>query len=134
MRSDWINPNAVPSGTGCAECLLEHTWWFQLRRCAACGHVGCCDSSPGRHATAHFVATNHRVMQSFEPGQSWFWDYHTEEQVDVDAVLAPPTSRPLTQPAPGPHGSVPSNWRALLGSAGKPSRRRWGSRKTRIGR
>lgn len=123
MPSDWINPKALPSGTGCAECLVEGTWWFQLRRCAACGHVGCCDSSPGRHATAHFAATGHRVMQSFEPGQSWFWDYVREEQVDTGVVLAAPTSRPTTQPSPGPAGRVPSNWRALLGDARRPERR-----------
>ena len=49
-----IDPGVPPSGTGCAECLEGGGWWMHLRRCAACGHVGCCDTSPAQHATAHF--------------------------------------------------------------------------------
>lgn len=72
MTEASIDPDVPPSGTGCAECLDSAGWWVHLRRCAACGHVGCCDSSPGQHATAHFQATGHTLMQSFEPGEEWF--------------------------------------------------------------
>lgn len=58
---------------GCVECLADGGRWVHLRTCLTCGHVGCCDSSPGRHASAHFRATSHPVMQSAEPGESWRW-------------------------------------------------------------
>ncbi len=60
---------------GCGTCLAEGTTWVHLRMCLTCGNVGCCDSSVGRHATAHFGATSHAVMQSHEPGESWRWCY-----------------------------------------------------------
>ncbi|EFF88265.1 zinc finger UBP-type domain containing protein, partial [Streptomyces sp. e14] len=56
-----IDPSAPPSGTGCVECDAAGGWWFHLRRCAACGHIGCCDDSPARHATAHYRDTGHPV-------------------------------------------------------------------------
>lgn len=115
MTSDWIDVTATPSGPGCAECLADGGWWFHLRRCAACGHIGCCDSSPERHATAHFRATGHRVVQSYEPGEDWFWDYASDEQIDPEVVLAEPHSHPADQPAPGPRGAVPPDWRSRLG-------------------
>ena len=61
--------DAPPSGTGCVECLAMGGQWVHLRRCAECGHIGCCDSSPNRHATAHFHATDHPLIQSFVPGE-----------------------------------------------------------------
>ena len=48
-----IDPTVAPSGTGCSECDAAGGWWFHLRRCAQCGHVGCCDSSPQQHASGH---------------------------------------------------------------------------------
>ena len=60
---------------GCAECLASGTSWVHLRLCLECGHVGCCDSSPMRHATAHFHGTGHPVIRSFEPGENWRWCY-----------------------------------------------------------
>lgn len=67
----------VPPQTpeGCAECLRSGDEWVHLRKCLDCGHVGCCDSSKNKHATKHFQATQHPVMQSFEPGESWKWCY-----------------------------------------------------------
>lgn len=59
----------------CEECLKEGTQWVHLRECMTCGHVGCCDSSPGRHATRHFHETHHPVMRSVEPGEHWTWCY-----------------------------------------------------------
>ena len=104
-----IDPAALPSGTGCADCLARGGWWLHLRRCAACGHVGCCDSSPSQHARAHFHETGHAIAQSFEPGEDWFWDYR-QQRFMHGPVLAPPASRPASQPAPGPEGAVPSDW------------------------
>ena len=60
---------------GCEECLAEGSSWVQLRLCLSCGHVGCCDSSPRRHATRHYRATSHPVMRSHEPGEDWAWCY-----------------------------------------------------------
>jgi uncharacterized UBP type Zn finger protein len=69
----------VTAGTdGCEECLATGGRWVSLRMCLSCGHVGCCDSSPGRHATAHFRSTAHPVMRSAEPGQDWGWCYVDE--------------------------------------------------------
>jgi uncharacterized UBP type Zn finger protein len=58
---------------GCEECLATGGRWVHLRLCLECGHVGCCDSSPGKHATAHFHGTQHPVIRSFEPGEDWRW-------------------------------------------------------------
>ena len=110
---DGIDPTVPPSGTGCEECLREGGWWFHLRRCAQCGHVGCCDSSPSQHATAHYRATGHPFIQSFEPGEDWFYHYPRDAMYE-GPVLAAPDSRPADQPAPGPAGRVPPNWTSLL--------------------
>ncbi len=76
------DPGADPaptSGEGCQECVvIGHTDWVHLRLCLSCGHVGCCDSSPYRHATAHYETTRHPVIRSFEPGESWRWCYLDE--------------------------------------------------------
>jgi len=60
---------------GCEDCLREGTAWVHLRECLSCGHVGCCDSSPRRHATAHAGSSAHPVVRSFEPGENWRWCY-----------------------------------------------------------
>jgi hypothetical protein len=60
---------------GCEECLASGGRWVHLRMCQACGHIGCCDSSPNRHATAHFEATGHAIVRSAEPGEDWSWCY-----------------------------------------------------------
>jgi uncharacterized UBP type Zn finger protein len=64
-----------PRTDGCEECLAAGGRWVHLRLCLSCGHVGCCDNSPGRHATKHFQSTAHPVIQSFEPGEDWGWCY-----------------------------------------------------------
>lgn len=76
--------DAAPSGDGCVECLAAGTSWVHLRRCTSCGHIGCCDSSPGHHATAHHQATAHPLIQSFEPGEEWFWCYVDEVGFELD--------------------------------------------------
>ncbi|MDQ4504494.1 UBP-type zinc finger domain-containing protein [Sinomonas sp. ASV322] len=105
-----------PSGSGCVECDEAGGWWFHLRRCVNCGHVGCCDDSLARHARRHFEATGHRYIQSFEPGEDWFWDYLDERAVH-GPLLPPPRHHPTAQPAPGPEGRVPSDWRKQLASS-----------------
>jgi Zn-finger in ubiquitin-hydrolases and other protein len=108
-----IDPTIPPSGPGCVECLATDGWWFHLRRCARCGHIGCCDSSPSQHAMHHALDTGHRVIHSFEPDEDWFWDYVAE--VDFDGPpLAPPVHHPLDQPTPGPAGRVPPDWERWL--------------------
>lgn len=64
-----------PPAESCARCVAEGLTWVALRRCLECGNVACCDSSPGRHATAHFRDTTHPVMQSAEPRENWRWCY-----------------------------------------------------------
>lgn len=108
-----IDPSVSPSGTGCVECEEERGWWVHLRRCTKCGHVGCCDTSPSQHATAHWHATGHTVVTSFEPGEDWFWDYTTETGF-LGPALTPPLSRPDSQSVPGPAGRVPDDWRAHI--------------------
>lgn len=70
-----------PGSSGCEECLAMGDSWVQLRECLSCGHVGCCDSSRNKHATAHFRSTQHPIIQSFEPGQDWRWCYVDEAMV-----------------------------------------------------
>jgi uncharacterized UBP type Zn finger protein len=66
---------------GCQECLETGSRWVHLRLCRSCGHVGCCDSSPNRHARRHFESTTHPIMQSFQPGESWRWCFVDEIEV-----------------------------------------------------
>jgi uncharacterized UBP type Zn finger protein len=68
---------------GCEECVKMGASWVHLRECLNCGHVGCCDSSPNKHATKHFHATHHPVLRSVEPGESWGWCYVDEVMVDL---------------------------------------------------
>ena len=70
------SPGPDPASDGCAEChTAGESNWSHLRMCLTCGHVGCCDSSPLQHATAHFQLTGHPVMRSIEPGETWRWCY-----------------------------------------------------------
>lgn len=73
---DQISITALPDGiAGCEDCLRIGARWVHLRMCTNCGHIGCCDSSPNRHATAHANETGHPVIRSAEPGEDWFWCY-----------------------------------------------------------
>jgi uncharacterized UBP type Zn finger protein len=69
------------SAQGCEDCLKTDDTWVHLRKCLICGYVGCCDQSPNRHATAHFHATEHPIIRSFEPGEDWRWCYIHEALV-----------------------------------------------------
>jgi hypothetical protein len=107
-----IDPSVPPSGTGCVECEATGGWWVHLRRCAQCGHIGCCDTSPSQHASEHAAATSHPLVRSFEPGEEWFWSYPDQQMYESGPQLAPPEHRPLDQTVPGPAGRVPPDWRA----------------------
>jgi hypothetical protein len=112
-----VDPSVPPSGTGCAECDAAGGWWVHLRRCAACGHIGCCDDSLARHATQHWRATGHPIIRSFEPGEDWFWDYQRNDYCE-GPELAPPECHPEDQAVPGPRDRVPRDWADLLGQQG----------------
>ena len=71
-----------PHSKGCEECLKMGDTWVHLRLCLECGHVGCCDSSKNKHATKHFHASKHPVVQSLEHGEQWMWCYIDEVFVD----------------------------------------------------
>ena len=81
-------PFASPASAACEKCLAAGQRWVELRACLTCGHVGCCDSTPGKHATAHFHETGHAVMQSCEPGATWGWCYVHEKKLGPFPPLA----------------------------------------------
>jgi Zn-finger in ubiquitin-hydrolases and other protein len=108
-----INTDSKPRASGCEDCLETSGWWLHLRRCAECGYIGCCDSSPGQHAAKHAELTGHPVVASFEPLQNWFYDYRTKK-VSKGPRLLGPRWHPEAQPAPGPEGKVPANWESQL--------------------
>jgi uncharacterized UBP type Zn finger protein len=72
---EQIRPVEPVTPNGCEECLQTGSGWVHLRLCLTCGHVGCCDNSPNKHATRHFRATQHPLMRSFERGENWGWCY-----------------------------------------------------------
>ncbi len=83
---------AVTPGTrGCAECEEMGDTWVHLRLCLTCGHVGCCDDSKNKHATRHFRDTQHPMMKSFEPGETWGWCFVDQEM--FDPMPGPPAGR-----------------------------------------
>ena len=81
---DQIDVDAQPSSTGCEDCLRTGDRWLHLRMCRVCGHVGCCDSSPNKHASAHAAAIGHPLISSYEPGEDWWWCF-----VDDTGFLMP---------------------------------------------
>jgi uncharacterized UBP type Zn finger protein len=64
-----------PTATACKECVELGSEWVHLRQCLVCGHVGCCDSSPNRHASNHVRVSDHPVVRSLEPGEYWGYCY-----------------------------------------------------------
>jgi uncharacterized UBP type Zn finger protein len=86
----------TPSALGCEECLKIGSAWLHLRICRSCGHVGCCDDSPNRHATAHSHETSHPIIRSLEPGEEWCWCYAD------DVAFALPQLRGTTRIPPSP--------------------------------
>ncbi len=83
----------APVAEGCVECLAMGARWVHLRRCIECGHVGCCDSSPNTHATKHFHATAHPLIQSFEPGEDWLYCYADDVMFEIPSLAHSPSHR-----------------------------------------
>jgi uncharacterized UBP type Zn finger protein len=82
---DHVHITELPESVdGCVDCLAMGGRWLHLRICLECGHVGCCDDSPNRHATAHANASSHPIIRSLEPGEQWSWCY-----VDQVGMLIP---------------------------------------------
>ncbi len=77
-------PSLTPSAKGCEDCLRTGSWWVHLRMCQTCGHAGCCNESPNRHASAHAASENHPVISSLEPGESWLWCFPDDVGVETD--------------------------------------------------
>ncbi len=81
--------DVTPSALGCEECLKIGSVWVHLRLCRTCGHVGCCDSSPNRHATHHFHATRHPIIEGYDPPEGWGWCYVDEVTFDLSDRSTP---------------------------------------------
>jgi hypothetical protein len=84
-------PDVVP---GCEDCLRAGGQWCHLRLCLTCGHVGCCDSSPGKHASAHAQSSGHPIIRSVEPGEDWSWCYVDELAMRIPEVRGQPRIPP----------------------------------------
>ncbi len=84
----------TPGSLGCKECLEIGDWWVHLRLCRMCGHVGCCDDSPNRHATKHFQGSGHPIMEGYDPPEGWGWCYVDEVEVEL------PNQTPQVGPIP----------------------------------
>jgi hypothetical protein len=83
-----------PGSLGCKECLETGDWWVHLRLCRTCGHVGCCDDSPNRHAWKHFLETRHPIIEGYDPPEGWGWCYLDE------TFVALPDQTPQVGPIP----------------------------------
>ena len=84
---DHVHVTELPEAVdGCGECLRENGEWCHLRICLECGHVGCCDSSPAKHATQHARETGHPIIRSLQPGEIWSWCFPDELALRIDAV------------------------------------------------
>jgi ubiquitin-hydrolase Zn-finger-containing protein len=81
--------DVVPSAPGCEECLKLGDPWLHLRVCRTCGHVGCCNQSPNRHATKHFHATKHPIIEAYDPPEGWGWCYVDEVMFDLSGRPTP---------------------------------------------
>jgi uncharacterized UBP type Zn finger protein len=87
---DTISIDVTPtSEVGCSECLKAGDRWMHLRLCLTCGEVGCCDSSPNRHASRHAAEQHHPVVASFEPGEDWCWCYVDDLAFELDGWTPP---------------------------------------------
>ena len=90
-HADHVLITELPESVdGCEDCLRTGGKWLHLRVCLICGHVGCCDSSPGKHATKHFHETGHPVMRSVMPGDTWAWCYLHEADGRLGQVASGP--------------------------------------------
>jgi uncharacterized UBP type Zn finger protein len=84
---DQIEITELPEEVaGCEDCLATGGVWLHLRICLTCGHVGCCDDSPGRHATAHAGSSGHPLIRSLEPGEDWVWCFADELAMRIPSI------------------------------------------------
>jgi len=84
---DHVKVTELPEAVdGCEECLAEGEPWLHLRICLECGHVGCCDDSPNRHATAHAKGTGHPIIRSLQPGEDWSWCFVDDIPLMIEGV------------------------------------------------
>ncbi|WP_320668719.1 UBP-type zinc finger domain-containing protein [Patulibacter defluvii] len=94
-HADHVRITELPEAVdGCEQCLAVGGGWVHLRICLECGHVGCCDSSPGRHASAHAAESGHPLIRSIEPGERWSWCFVDEVALRIDAVRGEPRIPP----------------------------------------
>jgi uncharacterized UBP type Zn finger protein len=84
-------PDDVP---GCAKCLAAGDPWCHLRICLTCGEVGCCDSSPNKHASRHAAEDGHPLMRSIQPGEDWSWCFVDELAMRIPQVSGEPRIPP----------------------------------------
>ena len=93
MSDECIHTGTIrevtPSALGCEECLKIGSPWVHLRLCRTCGHVGCCDDSPNRHATKHFHQTRHPIIEGYDPSEGWGWCYIDEVMLDLSDRVTP---------------------------------------------
>ena len=88
---DHVHVTKLPeSVAGCEDCLLTGDRWLHLRICLECGHVGCCDDSPNRHASAHAAASEHPIIRSIEPREDWSWCFVDELMMRIPDVHGEP--------------------------------------------
>jgi uncharacterized UBP type Zn finger protein len=84
-HTDLIVVTELPASiAGCEECLKTGDPWVHLRMCLTCGRIGCCDSSPNRHASRHALEDDHPIARSAQPGEDWSWCYVDEVEVVAD--------------------------------------------------
>ena len=112
--NDDIDSRARPSGPAASSARRSGGWWFHLRRCARCGHVGCCDSSPSQHAAGHARTAGHPIVRASNPDERLVLELRPGRDFVGRERLAPPSHHPLDQPVPGPAGRVPAHWERLL--------------------
>jgi uncharacterized UBP type Zn finger protein len=92
---DSVEVTELPESVeGCEDCLETGGPWCHLRICLTCGHVGCCDSSPGKHATAHAKSSGHPIMRSVQPGEDWAWCFEDELTMRIPDVHGEPSIPP----------------------------------------
>ena len=79
----------TPSALGCEECLKAGSVWGHLRLCRTCGHAGCCDQSPNKHASRHSRTTGHPIIEGYDPPEGWGWCYVDEVMFDLGSKVTP---------------------------------------------
>jgi uncharacterized UBP type Zn finger protein len=92
---DSVHVTELPDSVdGCEDCLAMGGGWVHLRICLSCGKVGCCDSSPNRHASAHHAESGHPIMRSIQPGEDWSWCFEDELAMRISGIEGEPAIPP----------------------------------------